>query len=132
MGIKVRGIQASKKGLDALVNDIQGRRAPRAAMAALDVIGLEAATITPVETSTLINSQFREVMVNGTLVTGRVGYSANYAVYVHNAPGKLKGRPRSSGDGNYWDTNGEPRFLTVGAERTEETVAAVVHKEMSR
>lgn len=38
---------------------------------------------TPIDTSTLINSQFRETKVNGTRITGRVGYSASYAVYVH-------------------------------------------------
>ncbi|WP_025903269.1 hypothetical protein [Tatumella sp. UCD-D_suzukii] len=147
MGIKVRGIQASKQGLDALVSDIEGRRAPRAVQAASIVIGSEAATLTPIDTSTLINSQFRELMVNGTMVTGRVGYSADYAVYVHNAPGKLKGKPRSSvksfktssgkvgfasDKGNFWDPHAEPHFLTKGAENAKDAVISVVHKEMSR
>ncbi|ARU94561.1 hypothetical protein [Tatumella citrea] len=147
MGIKVRGIQASKQGLDALVNDIQGRRAPRAVQSASIIIGSEAAVLTPIDTSTLINSQFRELMVNGTMVTGRVGYSADYAVYVHNAPGKLKGKPRSgvqsfntssgkvafaSDKGNFWDPHAEPHFLTKGAANAKDAVIAVVHKEMSR
>lgn len=154
MGIKVRGIQASKQGLDALVNDIQGRRAPRAVQSASIIIGSEAAVLTPIDTSTLINSQFRELMVNGTMVTGRVGYSADYAVYVHNAPGKLKGKPREhfgrtanhsefgpkqskefgggTRTGNYWDPHAEPHFLTKGAANAKDAVIAVVHKEMSR
>lgn len=147
MGIKVRGIQASKQGLDALVSDIEGRRAPRAVMAAAMNIGSAAAVLTPIDTSTLINSQFRELMVNGTMVTGRVGYSADYAVYVHNAPGKLKGKPRSgvksfktssgkvafaSDQGNFWDPHAEPHFLTKGADNAKDAVISVVHKEMSR
>jgi hypothetical protein len=43
----------------------------------------QAALYTPIDTSTLINSQFREITANGVRVTGRVGYTANYAVFAH-------------------------------------------------
>lgn len=146
MGIKVRGVQASKASLDAFISDVQGRRAPRAVQSASIIIGSEAAIITPVDTSFLLNSQFRELMVSGTRITGRVGYSAEYAVYVHNMPGKLKGKPRAhfgktragkefgggSLTGNYWDPHGEPQFLTKGAQNAMESVHQVVLKEMSK
>lgn len=41
-----------------------------------------------------------------------VGYSAPYAMYVHEAVGMvLQGLPRPSGIGNYWDPNGQAKFL---------------------
>jgi hypothetical protein len=84
-------------------------------------------------------------MVNGTRITGRVGYSANYAAYVHAMPGKLKGQPRAhfgktregqefgggTGTGNYWDPHGEPQFLTKAANETRDQIDAVMRKELS-
>lgn len=145
MGIKISGVVSGISALNNLIEDIQTRKAPRAVQAANIIIASQAAIITPVDTSTLLNSQFRELHVNGTLITGRVGYSANYALYVHNAPGKLKGQPRAhfgktregkefgggSLTGNYWDPNAEPHFLTKGAEQSKDDVDRVVKKEMS-
>ncbi|KMK17798.1 hypothetical protein ABW09_12185 [Pluralibacter gergoviae] len=134
MGVKVRGIREAKANLNRIVGDIQGRKMVRAIKSALLIIAPEAAAGTPIgATSTLINSQFQEVMVNGTRITGRIGYSANYAVYVHEAKGTLKGKPRpaSQGGGNYWDPHGEPKFLEKAGERRKPDVDAVVKKEMS-
>jgi hypothetical protein len=85
---------------------------------------------TPIDTSTLINSQFDTVEVSGTRITGKVGYSAKYALYVHNASGKLAGKPRSNGNGTYWSPGGEPQFLTKAAQRTKDLVDGVIKKEM--
>ncbi|EBZ0941184.1 HK97 gp10 family phage protein [Salmonella enterica subsp. enterica serovar Braenderup] len=134
MGVKIRGVRQAKANLDRFINDVQGRRVIRAIRSALIIIAPEAARMTPVgKTSNLINSQFLEVMVNGTRVTGRVGYSANYAVYVHEAKGTLKGRPRpaSQGGGNYWDPAGEPKFLEKAGENTRSDVDRAINKELS-
>ncbi|EGI5777983.1 HK97 gp10 family phage protein, partial [Salmonella enterica subsp. enterica serovar 4,5:i:-] len=63
-------------------------------------------------------------------ITGKVGYSAKYALYVHNASGKLAGKPRSNGNGTYWSPNAEPRFLTKAADKTRSLVDSVIKKEM--
>lgn len=134
MGIKVKGIKEAKANLDRFIDDVQGRKVIRAIRSALIIIAPEAARMTPVgSTSNLINSQFLDVMVNGTIVTGRVGYSANYAVYVHEAKGTLKGRPRpvSQGGGNYWDPSGEPKFLEKAADNTRSDVNRAIKKELS-
>ena len=145
MGIKVRGIQQAKNNLNQIIDDIQGRRVVRGIQSALLISGAQAAIYTPVDTSTLLNSQFREVMVNGTRITGRVGYSANYAAYVHAMSGKLKGQPRAhfgktsegkefgggTGTGNYWDPHGEPQFLTKGVNEARDQIDAVMRKELS-
>ncbi|MFG6089879.1 HK97 gp10 family phage protein [Enterobacter soli] len=145
MGIKVKGISQAKKHLNDVINDVKGRKVIRALQSAMILIGARAAYYTPIDTSTLINSQFREIDTGGVLITGRIGYSANYAAYVHEMPGKLKGQPRAhfgttrSGKqfgggtekGNYWDPHGEPQFLTKGANEERDSVDAVMRKELS-
>ncbi|EPM0362600.1 HK97 gp10 family phage protein [Klebsiella aerogenes] len=134
MGVKIRGVEQAKRNLDRIIGDIQGRKVVRAIKSALLIVAPEAARMTPVaKSSVLINSQFQEVMVNGTRITGRVGYSANYAVYVHEAKGTLKGKPRplSQGGGNYWDPAGEPQFLKKAGDETRNAVDAVIKKELS-
>lgn len=134
MGVKIRGVEQAKRNLDRIIGDIQGRKVVRAIKSALLIVAPEAARMTPVaKSSVLINSQFQEVMVNGTRITGRVGYSANYAVYVHEAKGTLKGKPRplSQGGGNYWDPAGKPQFLKKAGDETRNAVDAVIKKELS-
>lgn len=145
MGIKVKGISQAKKNLDSIISDVRGRKVVRALQSAMILIGARAAYYTPIDTSTLVNSQFREINANGVMITGRIGYTANYAAYVHEASGKLKGQPRAhfgktragkefgggTGTGNYWDPHGEPQFLTKGANEERESVDAVIRKELS-
>ncbi|SAI08259.1 hypothetical protein [Enterobacter hormaechei] len=121
MGIKVKGISQAKKNLNALVGDIQGRKVVRAMQSALIIGGSQATLYTPIDTSTLINSQFREITVNGNRVTGRVGYSANYAAYVHDP----------SVPQNFRRATARKEFLTKGFEDTQRQIDAVIAKEMS-
>lgn len=121
MGIKVKGISQAKKNLNALVGDIQGRKVVRAMQSALIIGGSQAALYTPIDTSTLINSQFREITVSGNRVTGRVGYSANYAAYVHDPSVPQKFRRATA----------RKEFLTKGFEDTQRQIDAVIAKEMS-
>lgn len=121
MGAKVRGISQAKKNLDALIGNIQGRKAVRAIQSALLIGGAQAAIYTPIDTSTLMNSQFRDISVRGNRLTGRVGYSANYAVYVHdpNVPQTFR------------RATAQKEFLTKGFEDSKEQIDRVVYKEMS-
>ncbi|EOG6121885.1 HK97 gp10 family phage protein [Cronobacter malonaticus] len=121
MAGKVRGIAQAKANLDALINDVQGRKVVRAVQSALLIGGAQAALYTPIDTSTLLNSQFREVDANGTKVTGRVGYSANYAVYVHdpNVPQTFR------------RATARKEFLTKGFEDTREQIDRVMKQELA-
>ncbi|EOC0210498.1 HK97 gp10 family phage protein [Cronobacter dublinensis] len=121
MAGKVRGIAKAKANLDALINDVQGRKVVRAVQSALLIGGAQAALYTPIDTSTLLNSQFREIDANGTKVTGRVGYSANYAVYVHdpNVPQTFR------------RATARKEFLTKGFEDTREQIDRVMKQELS-
>jgi len=121
MGVKIRGVEQAKRNLDAVINDIQGRRALRAIQSVLIIGSSQAAIYTPIDTSTLLNSQYREITASGTRLVGRVGYSANYAVYVHdpNIPQ------------NFRRSTAQKEFLTKGFEDSRDAINAVIKKEMA-
>lgn len=106
-------------------------RASRAATASVIRVGSELAVLVPVDTSTLLNSQYREVGMEGTRVYGRIGFTAEYAKAVHEAEGKLKGLPRPKRDGKargvFWGPHdGQPRFLEVAGERAADDVRGII------
>jgi hypothetical protein len=111
-------------------------RAESTVLQMLIPIGSEAAGMTPRETSNLINSQIRDVRNNGTRVTGVIGYTAEYAAAVHEAPGTLLGtntpRPKRNGlsKGVVWGPSGEPEFLRKGAEQARPLVEAALRRGM--
>ncbi|HCD9614504.1 TPA: HK97 gp10 family phage protein [Klebsiella aerogenes] len=121
MGAKVRGIRQAKLNLNRIILDIQGRKVVRALQSAMLIGGAQAAIYTPIDTSTLINSQFREIIANGVRITGRVGYTANYAVFVHD-PAVQQTFRRSTA---------RKEFLTKGFEDTRSQIDAAVKKELS-
>lgn len=121
MGAKVRGIRQAKSNLDRIIKDVQGRKVVRALQSATLIGSAQAALYTPIDTSTLINSQFREIMANGTRVTGRVGYTASYTTYVHdpNIPQ------------NFRRATARKEFLSKGFEDTKSAIDMVIKKELS-
>lgn len=70
MGIKVRGVKQSKAGLNRIINDVKGRKVVRALQSAMIIGSSQAALYTPIDTSTLLNSQYRELINNGVRLTG--------------------------------------------------------------
>lgn len=106
----VRGLNKVLGNLNREVNKIQGQ----------SIAGLKAAGLilerasnkrVPVEKSGLIQSSYTRTAQNDRKAV-EVGYSAKYAVYVHeNLEQKLKGQRRPSGLGVYWGPKGEPQFL---------------------
>lgn len=152
MGIKIKGLYEAQQEMEKMLNDVQGRKAVRAVTSALLIIGVESAVMVPMDTGTLVNSQYRDVTISGSRVLGKVGYSANYALFVHNASGKLKGKPRAhfgrtanhsefgpmqstefgggTLKGNYWDPRGEPKFLDKAVSQTKDLVAKTIKKEL--
>lgn len=120
MGVKVKGITKAKANLSKLIGDIQGRKAVRAIYKALYIGGAQASLYTPIDTSTLINSQFRDVNVSGKMLTGRVGYSANYAVYVHDPSVKQ----------NLRRSTARKEFLKLGFEESRSQIDKAIADEM--
>lgn len=120
MGIKVKGVQNCISQLNSIIGDVQGRKAVRAIQSALIIGGTRAALYTPIDTSTLINSQYREMLVDGSRLIGRVGYTANYAAYVHDPNRPMKFRLASA----------KKEFLYKGFEDEKATIDEVIRQEL--
>ena len=121
MAGKVKGISRAKINLNRIIDDISGRKVVRAIQSALIIGSSQAALYTPIDTSTLLNSQFRELNINGVLVTGRIGYSANYALSVHDPNVKQKFRRSTA----------EKEFLRKGFDDMRTKIDEVVRRELS-
>lgn len=117
---KVTGIAEARRNMSMLIGNIHGKKVVRAVYKALFIGGGQAAIYTPIDTSTLINSQFREVASKGMIVTGKVGYSANYAVFVHDP--KVVQRFRRS--------TAKKEFLKLGFDDTIDQIDKAVADEM--
>lgn len=114
------------------VNDVE-RAAARAVLSALVRGTSELPAITPVDSSTLLNSLFRVVDKKRGKIVGTAGFTADYALAVHEAEGKLKGQPRPKRDGKdrgvYWGPHdGQPRFLAVAFEEARDEIDAIVRE----
>lgn len=76
----------------------------------------EASVMTPIDTSTLINSQFKNVRREGSAVIGTVGYTAAYALPVHDPEHKQ----------NFRRATAEKSFLKKGFENAEPNIRGVI------
>lgn len=76
----------------------------------------EASVLTPIDTSPLLNSQFRHVSKEGDKIRGTVGYTAAYAVPVHDPDVKQ----------NFRRATAQKLFLKVGIENAEPNIRAVL------
>jgi hypothetical protein len=121
MGVKVKGIKQVSRNVNHAIDNIHDRRVVRALTSAMIVGASQAAIYTPIDTSYLLNSQFRELSVNGTRFTGRVGYTAEYAAYVHDPAYPQQFRRATA----------EKEFLTKGFEDSRDVIDRVVQREMS-
>ena len=92
------------------------QKAARGVTQALILGASEASVMTPVDTSTLLNSQFRNVAKEGSKIVGTVGYTAEYAKYVHDPNVKQKFRRSTA----------EKEFLRKGFEEAEPNIRAVI------
>lgn len=92
------------------------QKAARGVTQALILGASEASVMTPVDTSTLLNSQFRSVAKDGSKIVGTVGYTAEYADDVHDP--NIKQRFRRS--------TARKEFLKLGFEEAEPNIRAVI------
>lgn len=87
-------------------------KAARAMTQALILGASEASVMTPIDTSTLLNSQYRRVDKDGERIVGTVGYTAEYALAVHDPDNPQTFRRESA----------EKEFLRKGFERAEPAI----------
>lgn len=106
----VRGLNKVLGNLNREVNKIENKGID-GLLAAGFILERVSNKIVPIEHGFLRNSSFTRKAQNNRKAV-EVGYSAKYAVYVHeNLEQKLKGKRRPSGLGVYWGPKGEPQFL---------------------
>ena len=144
MKAEVTGIEAANKRLNEEVVKL-GRLSERFVVKSMISISAQTVPMIPVDTSFLLNSEYRKVRKVGDGFEGEIGYGASYAPYVHEAPGTLKGQPRAhfgktregvefgggTGVGNYWDPDAEPKFLEKGVMAfVEDELDALIRKEL--
>lgn len=125
----INGLDQVRRALAKEAMEIAQKKSRKAVTEVLITAAGFAATMTPIDTSNLINSQFREVSVDDEVVTGMLGYTAAYAAAVHDSKGTLVGKNvlRDKNDpsrGVVWAKDGEPEFLRKSFEAPD-AVAAI-------
>lgn len=97
--------------------------------AALFIKG-EAVQLAPVEFGNLRGSAFYNTDISRGFARARVGFTSEYAPYVHEAPMKLKGQPRQGKNqkGTYWES-GENKFLSKAVNRNKHTILRLIASE---
>lgn len=120
----VKGLKEVRQQLKKTFGNIAGPLTEKALTEVLITAAGFAATMTPIDTSNLINSQYRKIEAAKGMVSGILGYTAAYAAAVHAKKGTLLGTetPRSESDpsrGNVWDPDAEPEFLRKAFEDAE-------------
>lgn len=107
---KVKGLNQAIKNLNREISSIEGDVFDGLKAAGLFIKG-EAVERAPAEFGVLRNSAFSQGERRRTGSVVKVGFTAEYAAFVHEAPMKLKGQPRGGNrKGTFW-SNGENKFL---------------------
>lgn len=133
----VKGIERVKRQMHFAFKDISEKKTYAGIYAILLQGSQLSLLMTPQDTGFLANSLYKP-RVEGT--TGQVGFMAEYAQWVHEMPGTLKGYPRGhfgrtragvdfgggTERGNYWDPNGEPHWLTKGFEDLKPSISHIL------
>jgi hypothetical protein len=91
-------------------------KALRGVTQALILGASEASVLTAIDTSTLLNSQYRVTEKQGNKIVGRVGYTADHALPVHDP----------SNPQNFRRPTAEKEFLRKGFERAAEPISDVI------
>lgn len=133
---KVEGID---KMLRALVEKKVGmeRGAERGLIKAGLLLQRASQKMVPVLTGNLKRSAFtrRQPGTKGFETVVHVGYTAEYAIYVHEARAmKLRGQPRPKKRGKYWDPQSTARaaFLEEPIQTMRGELVRVIESEMKR
>ncbi|CAN5717717.1 hypothetical protein BH10PSE18_BH10PSE18_08320 [soil metagenome] len=92
------------------------RKAARSMLQGLILGASEASVMTPIDTSALLNSQYRKVEKDGTKIVGTVGYTVAYAQVVHDPDHRQRFRRATA----------RKEFLKLGFENAEPNIRAVI------
>jgi hypothetical protein len=127
------------RGVQAVLANLRARNVALAVgfQRGIVVAGLtlqrESQRLVPVDYGLLKSSAFTRSTGAGFSTVVTIGYTAAYALYVHELVGmKLKGQPRPGGRGKYWDPQGraQAKFLEEPFRRLQPQFAEIVKRYM--
>lgn len=95
MSVKVSGIRSAQSALSDAIRDVNVESEEMISVI-LQSISANTASYVPVDTSALINSEYRQTQMTATGPRGEIGYGASYAGYVHEGPQKNWQKPGAS------------------------------------
>lgn len=112
------GVQVTNRLPDFIA---ERKRAAVAAVTKCLIVGASNASVyTPIATSVLLNSQYRRVDENGTQIVGTVGYTAEYARWVHDPAVKQTFRRATA----------KKEFLRLGFEDSQSMIQKILKQAM--
>lgn len=127
MSASVEGLDDVLRNLNREIDGIENRTMAGLMAGGLIVQG-ESQKHTPVEYGNLRASAYTRKVPEDAL-TVEVGYTSEYAVYVHeNLEAKWAGKPRPSGLGVYWGPKGTPKFLENAVRDKAKSVLNAIRK----
>jgi len=88
----------------------------------LIIVGTEASVMTPIDSSLLLNSQYKEQMSFFGVTIGRIGYAANYAIYTHDPKYPMKFRRATA----------EKEYLLKAIQQTESVRMNLLNKNIDK
>lgn len=122
---RVKGMDTVLRALDREIDGVKNRTQAGVHKVAFR-ISEDAGKLVPKEYGDLARSRYVQKSPTKRGVF-EVGFSANYAVYVHeNHNPKWAGKPRKSGIGVYWGPKGEPRFLYKAVVKAKDYAMAMI------
>ena len=135
MAVKVKGLNHTLANLNRVIQKTDGNTRAGLSKAGLFIKG-EAVERAPVEFGVLRNSAFSKLssisLSKKKKASVTVGFTAKYAPYVHEAPMKLKGEPRTGkGKGVYWQ-GGENKFLEKAIKFNLREILGIIQAEAGK
>jgi hypothetical protein len=135
--MSLKGTRRVIANLNSEIKKIENRSAKGLTVAALRVRRASQQK-TPVDEGNLRASAFSETFRTSKGPAAVIGYTAEYAPWVHEMPGTLKGKPRpkkpgSSADrGKFWDpqSKAEPKFLQKAADENHKEILEDIRKHV--
>lgn len=132
LDVKVTGVDGVLGAMEKAKEEF-GKRFERGAIKAGLFLQRESQKKVPVDYGILKASAFTRKEGEGFNARVRVGYTAFYALFVHElVQMKLKGKPRPGGRGFFWDPQGQAqaKFLEEPSRRLIPEMRSIILKEM--
>lgn len=130
--VKVDGLDQVTANLNKEIQRVRGRNRLGIQKVANFIKGV-AVSLAPIEFGPLRQSAFFKTKETPSGPEATIGFTAEYAGAVHEAPEKLRGEKRTgkTARGNYWD-GGENKFLEKAVRRNFTTIINILSSTIGK